>query len=61
MNDAEANEMLMSALMMYLDESLSLESSLREILEKSGHNDQSLPLEDCLSALVKDYLRLMAG
>ena len=53
--------MLMNALVKYLDESLSWENSLREILVKSGHDDPNLPLEDCVSALVMDYLRLMAS
>lgn len=61
MEDAEANEMLMNALVKYLDESLSWENSIREILVKSGHDDPNLPLEDCVSALVMDYLRLIAS
>lgn len=52
------DELLVQAMAQYLDESLSVESSIRELLAKVGFNDPELPVEDCVAALVGAHLRL---
>mgnify|MGYP006967761094 FL=1 len=48
----------MQAMAQYLDESLSVESSIRELLAKVGFTDPELPVEDCVAALVGAHFRL---
>ena len=60
-NDQPASvpdNLLIQAMAQYLDESLSVESSIRELLAKVGFNDPELPVEDCVAALVGAHLRL---
>jgi hypothetical protein len=42
----------------YLDQSLSTEGVIRELLAKAGFNDPELPVEECVAALVEAHLRL---
>lgn len=42
----------------YLDESLSTEGVLRELLAKVGFDDPDLTLEECVASLVQAHLRL---
>lgn len=58
MTDPNDDDIMVKALAGYLETSLSTESLLRSLLAKTGHDDPDAPLEECLSDLVKDYLRL---
>ena len=52
------DDLLIRAMAEYLDESLSTEGVIREILAKAGFNDPELSVEECVSALVQAHLRL---
>ena len=52
------DNLLIQAMAQYLDESLSVESTVRALLAKVGFNDPELPVEDCVAALVGAHLRL---
>lgn len=43
-------------MVVYLEESLSTESELRELLREAGFNDPDLTLGECVAALVSAYL-----
>ena len=47
-----ANDMMVQAMAVYLDEHLSDESALRELLDRVGYNDPDLSVVDCLASLV---------
>ena len=51
-------DMILRAMVKYLDSSLSTETLLRELLAKTGHNDPEHSVEECLRNLVVDYLRI---
>lgn len=51
------DDLLIRAMASYLDESLSAEEALREILATAGFNDPKLRVEECVQALVDAYLR----
>lgn len=42
----------------YLDESLSTEGVIRELLAKAGFNDPDISVEECVVSLVQACLRL---
>lgn len=58
MDEDAVNDLVVNALVSYLEESLDREDLLREILAKAGYDDPQCSVEECLSSLVKDYLRL---
>ena len=47
---------IVRAMVVYLEESLSTESELRELLREAGFNDPDLTLGECVAALVSAYL-----
>lgn len=61
MNEDKTDDLVVNALATYLESSLDQERSLRDILAKAGYDSAELPLEDCLTNLVRDYLRLRAS
>lgn len=57
MTDAN-DEAVIRAMTAYLEESLSQEKLLRELLAKAGYNDPDASVEECVARLVQDHLRL---
>lgn len=53
-----SDDLILKALVVYIENSLSTEALLRGLLAKTGHDDPNAPLEECVTDLVKDYLRL---
>lgn len=53
-----SDDLILKALVEYLEDSLSTEAILRELLSKTGHDNPDVPLEECVTDLVRDYLRL---
>ncbi len=53
-----SDDLLVRALAEYLDQSLSTEGVIRELLAKAGFDDPELPVEECVAAMVTAYLRL---
>lgn len=56
--DEDTDELLVKALVDYLDDTLRQEDKLRAILSRAQHNDPTRSVSDCLEWLVRDYLRL---
>lgn len=52
------DENLIHALVEYLEDSLSREVVLRDLLAKAGYNDPDQSVEECLTLLVMDHLRM---
>lgn len=50
------DENIIKALAAYLEENLSKELLLREILARAGYNDPKHPIEECLKSLVEAHL-----
>jgi hypothetical protein len=57
-NDPSHDELLVRALASYLDDSVSQEFALRDLLEQTQHNNPDLSVGECVSKLVQDYLIL---
>jgi len=53
------DDLLVRALVDYLDDKISMETFLRELLDRARCNDPSLSVEDCLRKLVDNYNALM--
>lgn len=51
------DELLIQAMVEYLDESLDTEGVIREALARAGFNDPKLQVEECVQALVDAYLQ----
>lgn len=60
MSEQPPDDLLIRAMVVYLDQTLSTERVLREILAKAGFNDPNLSVEECVTALVQAHLRLTA-
>lgn len=58
MSDENNDESVIRAMAAYLEENLSREAILREILAKAGYNDPDASVEECVMRLVQDHLRL---
>lgn len=52
------DDLLIQAMAQYLDESLSTEGVIRELLAKAGFNDPDISVEECVVSLVQACLRL---
>lgn len=49
------DDLLVKALVDYLDDKISMETFLRELLDRARCNDPNLSVEECLRKLVDDY------
>ena len=56
LNDNDA--LVVKAMATYMEESVSRDLVLRELLAQARHNDPTLSVEQCLAHLVQNYNRL---
>lgn len=52
------DESIIKGIAAYLEENLSKELSLREILAKAGYNNPKHSVEECLNSLVEAYVHM---
>jgi SHS2 domain-containing protein len=55
------DDVLVTAMAQYLEESLEQEKVLRDLLTKVGYNDPERTVEECFENLILDHLRLISA
>lgn len=58
--DTPTDDQIIQAMVQALEESLTHEGAIRDLLAKAGFDDPDLPVEECVSSLVQAYLRVAA-